>query len=121
MKYLILLFLMPVIVFALPQTKRINTATTNIPSSFSTAAGSLLISEAVDPAVLIIDNRTTGEVEVNCAHVTEVPTSSEGTSLWVASNITLIVDRPAIKGDCYVRSVGVAITSGIFSIGVVDQ
>lgn len=126
MKLLITLLLIPTLSFALPQSKRINAATTTIPSAFSTAAGSLLISEATSPSRILIDNRTSTEIEVNCAHAasgaaTEVPSSSEGTSLWVNASTALIIDDPSIKGDCYVRSVGAPITSGILTVTVIGQ
>lgn len=121
MKLLPIILLMPSLVFAIPQSRRINAAVNNIPSAFSTAAGSLLISEAGTPRTLFIDNRTSTEVEVNCSHALvglnyQLPSASEGTSFWVNASTALIVDGPGILGDCFVRSVGAPITSGILSI-----
>lgn len=115
------LFLMSGLAFAIPQTKRIGASVTNIPTTFSRNEGSLVISEFVKPTLLIADNRTSTEIELNCAHkgAADVPTASEGKSYWVNANITLVLDNPRIKGDCYIRSAsGSAISSGTFIITV---
>jgi hypothetical protein len=119
MKYLIAL-LVSGNLYALPQTKRVNAAIDNIPMAFSTAVGSLVLSEAKYPKTLILMNDTSTEVEVNCSNVNGVPTASEGTALFVPASTKLIIDMPSIKGDCYVRSLGAAITTGIFTATIIE-
>lgn len=123
MNKILLLFLLPTSVFATPQSKRINAATNSIPQSFSTAAGSLLLSEMKNPIGLTLDNQTGTEIEVNCSHAgNDVPNSSEGGSLWIKANTQQVLNGfTGLSQDCYARSMGGTISSGIFILTVHDQ
>lgn len=105
-------------------TKRINAANTNIPGTYSTAAGSLVLSELKNPKSLFIDNRTGTEIEVNCTHNHNVlPQASEKNAIYVNASSNWVIDQPrAMLGSaCYIRSIGSTISTGIVVITATDD
>ena len=105
-------------------TKRINAAVNNIPGSYSTAAGSLFLSELSNPKSIFIDNRTGTEIEVNCTkNHNALPLSSERNAIYVNASSSWVMDQPrsSLGSACYVRSVGATISTGIVVITATDD
>lgn len=113
-----------VLLQATPYSKRIDTSSSNIPTSFSSASTSKLanLTGLTSPKIIYIDNRSGTEVAVNCSSATgTVPSDTSANNIYVDTLTKVVLDNPGTKADCYIRSMGSAISSGIVVVTVVAQ
>jgi len=121
------LFIALAIIVALPcwgvvQSARHNAAGQNIPTSYSTGAGSRIFTNTrlVDIEGALIDNDTDAEVAVVCSSsATVVPNDNSNQNMYVGSGKTLAVDFASLGGNikyCYARGVASAATTGILRL-----
>lgn len=110
---------------AAPHSQRIDSSSTNIPTAFSSASTSKLanITGVLGPKILCVDNRSAVEVAVNCSGATSntVPSDSASSNVYVNATQAACFDSPMVKGTCYIRSMGSAISSGIVVVTLFAQ
>lgn len=100
---------------------RIISSATNIPTSFGTGSDSLVLSAVRNAKTILIDNRGTGEIAVNChAQSSSAPSNSSAQNIYVAGSSAVSIDNAFPNGACFIRSMtGSAITTGTVVIMVV--
>ena len=104
--------------FANVYSVRINASTSNIPTAFSTSAASLVLQGVLRVSGIVIDNRTSTEIAVNCSgNASVAPSSTSNNNIYVANGTIMSLPVATnLNGVCYVQSMGSAITSGIVNI-----
>jgi hypothetical protein len=96
----------------------VNSASTNIPSTFANGNGSLILTGIRNVTSILVDNRTLGEVAVNCSSV--APPSSDTNSFFVNAQNAWAIDDALLGGTCWLRSnTGSAITNGVVVVTVI--
>lgn len=118
MRLALLLFLLPMLAWANPWTYRVNTASTNIASTFP------LVPQLSGPPNYIanvqIDNQTAVELEVNCNSATK-PSSDAVNSFYIAAYTTY--EAPTgmpqlnypLGSVCWIRGIS-TVSSGIVRV-----
>lgn len=97
---------------------RVNAASTNIPTAFSTSSASRVLTGVRNLRAILIDNRTSSEIAINCqATSAAAPSDTAFTNMYVAGTSQIAIDDAFLNDTCYIRSMtGSAITTGTFVI-----
>lgn len=97
---------------------RVNAASNNIPTAFSTGAASLVLQGVRQPTAVFVENRTTSEIAINCsASATSAPAATGSNVLYVNASNAWAIDSTYLTGNCYIESnTGSAITTGVVQI-----
>lgn len=107
--------------FARPHSQRIDSSSTNIPTSYTSASTSKMtnLTGIRNPQTICIDNRSATEVAVNCSVATNtVPSDTSANNIYVNATNAACIDNAQLNADCYIRSMGSAISSGIVVVTV---
>lgn len=106
-----------------PKSVKIDSSSTNIPSGFSTAAGSLVLTGIARADVLTIINETQSRIAVNytTASTSSAPTLVDAyvPAAAASSFAGLALDSCQIASNIYIKSdTGSAISSGVVTVSV---
>lgn len=99
---------------------KVVSGTNNIPTGFSTAAGSLILTGVVFAEGIYIDNRTAGAIAVNYSSfsASAAPSASD-VDLYVNANTVVNLGPTSIGSVVYIQSdTGSAISSGTVTVSV---
>lgn len=100
-------------------TVRINSATTNIPTAFGQGSNSLVLQNIRNMRGVYIENRTAGEIAVNCS-TSSGKTPSSQQDIYVNAASAWSIGDAGLGNACYIRSnTGSAITSAVVVITAV--
>jgi hypothetical protein len=115
------LALLAVPVFADVACVRVDTSVTNLPTTFSTSAASLVIQGVRNARGFLVDNRIGSELAINCSSsATTAPASTGSNVFYVNGSNAWVIDNSYSTGNCYVRSnTGSVITTGVFQICII--
>ena len=100
---------------------RVDASTSNIPTSFSSGATSQVITGVLRVRSVLIDNRSSSEIAINCSTgATVVPADTANTNMYVAGTSQIAIDDALTGGTCYIRSMtGSPISTGTLVIMLV--
>lgn len=118
-----LLMVCSVLAIGRPHSQRVNSSTTNIPAAFSADSGSKManLTAIGNPQTLCVENRSATEVAVNCSTVGSILPTDTTQNLYINASSAACWDNAFIKGDCYLRSMGSAISSGVVVVTVISK
>lgn len=93
---------------------RVDASSAAIPQAFSTSSASKVISGVPNVRTIIVDNRTEGEVAINCGSGANTAPTSNTANIYVGGNSQVAIDNAYLNTTCYVKSMtGSNISSGI--------
>lgn len=97
---------------------KVNAASANIPTSYSTGAASLILTGIRSFRTLIVDNRTTHAVTLNCSvGVATAPSDDSNKNIYVNGSSMIAIDAGNFGNGCFIRSdTGSAITTGVVTV-----
>lgn len=124
MNRLILFFtILSITAFPFPHSQRIDSSSTTIPAAFDVGSVSKManLTAIKTPQTLCVDNRSAVEVAVNCSTANSVLPTNTAYNIYVNASQGVCFDGPIIKGDCYIRSMGSAISSGVVVVTVISR
>lgn len=99
---------------------RVDASVNNIPTAFSTAAGSKVIQGVPNVRSILIDNRSSSEIAVNCQSGSTTAPTTQTANIYVAGTTQVAIDNAYLNTTCYIRSMtGGAISSGTVAIMLV--
>lgn len=104
-----------------PKSGKVTASTNNVPTAFSTGAGSLVLSGLQGKAYdhLMIINETSTQISViSDPSATTAPSASSTARVFVAANGTATFDKFPIFDAVYIQSEGSAISSGTVEVQV---
>lgn len=111
MRFLLLVLLVCSCSHAEPWTYRQNTASVNLAATFTTLP--MLSGPSTKFSAMQIDNRTAGEIEVNCSRGS-VPGSNSTDSFYVDAYSAWVTPRGInLDRQCWLRSVSGTLSSGV--------
>lgn len=96
----------------LPLSAKIDSSSNNIPTSFGTGAGSLILSGLANACYthIVICNETATRIKV--ATATATPASSTSAMFYVPANSNVVLDDFSVSDNVYLESDASAISSG---------
>jgi hypothetical protein len=105
------------------KSAKIDAATNNIPTDFSTAAGSLAIQDAVSGRKgIAIYNGSSSRLAVCVSHhsATVAPADNVNATLYVPATTGIAIDNVYCGKTVYIRSDESLITSGVVTVSLWD-
>lgn len=125
-KILLILLLLPVMASARVASKRLDTSATNLTAHFADASGAITaINNANFQSIdtLMIDNRSSSEIVVNCSSTLGVvPSDTSIANIYVNANESWsLPDSTGFTRYCYWRSFSGTISSGIVVITAIGR
>lgn len=101
-------------------TVRINAATTNIPTAYGQGSNSLVLQGIRNIRSIFIDNRTAGEIAVNCSSTAGITPTATLQDIYVNATNAWAIDNAYLGNACYIRSnTGSAIATAVVVITVI--
>lgn len=93
---------------------RIDSSSTNIPSSFGTGSDSLVLQGIRSQTGMLVDNRSSSAVVVNCSFgPTAAPADNSNHNIYVNAESTIAIDSANLSGTCYVRGETGTVSTGV--------
>lgn len=116
MRYLLLLLVVLTgQAMAVEQSARVVSSTSNVPTSFSTAAGSRILTNTVVTSVdgILVYNGGAQEIAVNCPRTLATPSDTSNANIYVPAATGIAIDDAGLGlvKYCFIRSMGTAISS----------
>lgn len=122
-RILALLLLLPLLASAKVASVRLDTSSTNLTVHFADASGKIALPSFVAINTLMIDNRTNGEVVVNCSlGLASVPSDTSVANVYIGPGEAYVPpDSAGFTPYCYWRSFSGTISTGIVAITAVGR
>lgn len=119
----ILSLILSMVCFARPYSQRIDSSTTNIPAAFGPGSDSKManLTGIRNPQTVCAENRSATEIAINCSTFASVTPTDTTQNLYINAAGSACWDNAFIKGDCYIRSMGSAISSGVVVVTVISK
>lgn len=101
----------------------VDSSSANIPTAFSTAAGSRFFNGTLNPAfrgTIIVDNGAATKISIVMTESSTAPDSAVTTKLYVPASSSRIFENITIYAWLWVQSEGSAISSGVVDVTVIS-
>lgn len=114
MKFVLLILTLSTLVFGISGV-RLDSSSTNIATSFSNSV-KISLASLDKISTIVVDNRTATEIAVNCTSNSSAPSDNDLSNFYVNASQAIALDHVFLGTNCYLRSMGSTISSGIVNI-----